>query len=423
MAEDDLEALRAAALQSMLTKKSEPSSFQHELYHRNARRPILGQPIPSTVFSHHHFGHHVGQHMHGQPRNFFRGVQRFPHQDHQHFYANQTGHHLIQEHPQPQFPRHHLLNDPFPRQRPYLPLPPMYQTRPAFVQRFPRLQNRNRFPHKMPSSANDRSRPFQNQQTIQSDITHHHYNVESKAGPVVQKNEDHDGESSSQETRRLPGRFSRIDRSDSESEEDDRLDEYVDDDDDNKAESKDDQTTEVPEEQPDLESQDEGQDTKEEEDHSILDEILQTEYNDIDDEGDDLLGSGDEFDLYADKSPERSKLEKSPSPKRTPSPPKEVPDKVLVSSVVKRTVSLESKPETSNNSSAESRNVIIASTSPVSTVKRIRLKAPVDEDPAERRRRKFGATTLDNPVKTTRNTEEAKEGNSRKMRSFVVLRK
>jgi hypothetical protein len=242
------------------------------------------------------------------------------------------------------------------------------------------------------------------------------------------------GDELDQETRRLPGRFSRIDKSDSESEEDDRLDEYADEEEgDNHEEKEMSETVGTREEDEEIEENEleNHQEGIEEEADNILDEILRTTANEEDNAAeDDLLGSDDEFDLYGDnsdktKSPQRGSSSELKKSSLEPLPKKEFNEKnVLSSVVVQRTVSLAppepevSKPEPDKSTR---RRVIIAPPSPPN--KKIKLRVPSDEDPAERRRRKFGLPTPDKDVMNSRKTEEdLKEGNSRKMRSCVVRR-
>ena len=294
-------------------------------------------------------------------------------------------------------------------------------------------QNRSQFPPQHQSNAVTDSHPVQNAENPTLETN-------SKS------NETPEGEGSSQESRRLPGRFSRIERSDSESEEDDRLDQYVDDDEEYHLEEPDDKETQNEDSQNSFEdetneqeaepstestSKEEKEPVKEEEDLSLLDEILgndsDAEY-DVDDLDDDLLGSGDEFDLYSqDKTQSKDKSPRSQSPKN----PVQDSDKVATTKQVTKPLEKSSSAKMNTLNEAEKKEEVgekktrqpIQAPSPPAA-KKIRLKAPVDEDPAERRRRKFGITSPDKEDKQSKEEGvKGKDGKSQKMRSFVVMKK
>lgn len=294
-------------------------------------------------------------------------------------------------------------------------------------------QNRSQFPLQHQSNSVTGSHPVQNVQNLTLETN-------SKSSEIPGE------EGSSQESRRLPGRFSRIERSDSESEEDDRLDEYADDEEEYHLEKTDDKETQNEDSQNSFEdetkeqeaepstestSKEEKEPVKEEEDLSLLDEILgndsDAEYN-VDDLDDDLLGSEDEFDLYSqDKTQSKDKSPRSQSPKN----PIKDTDKVAATKQVTQPLDKCSAAKINTLNETEKKEEVaekktrqpIQAPSPPA-IKKIRLKAPEDEDPAERRRRKFGMTSPDNQDKKSSNEEvKAKDGKTQKMRSFVVMKK
>lgn len=480
MEEDmNLELLREAALKSMAAKKKAHPGISVSQGASNYRQDVngtsrgvygSGKSYPRPPFD--------VRYSNPSPSGHFRPfhpmnhpVDRY-HNNHQQHYSpmNQTRHPF---HPQgpPFLPLHHhhpphphaMNNNPYGHQPPllpqppFLPLPPQYHhpgpgppPRGPFVpgdrHRFPRLpnrrynqrnmgQNRSQFPPQHQSNPVTGSHPVQNVQNPTLETN-------SKSSEIPE-------EGSSQESRRLPGRFSRIERSDSESEEDDRLDEYADDEEEYHLEKTDDKETqdedsqnsfedetkeeEEEEAEPSTEStsKEEKEPVKEEEDLSLLDEILgndsDAEYN-VDDLDDDLLGSEDEFDLYSqDKTQSKDKSPRSQSPKN----PIKDTDKVAATKQVTQSLDkcsaakintlneIEKKEEVAEK---KTRQPIQAPSSPA--IKKIRLKAPEDEDPAERRRRKFGMTSPDNQDKKSSNEEvKAKDGKTQKMRSFVVMKK
>ena len=362
--DDDLEALRQAALQSM----SRPQQQQNKPSTSPTKRPF----------------HHQQRHSFRPPRytdpNFGRqGYPRPPPPPHGLLRTPLLRSPFVPQHFEPGLPLDrnpmfmgHQVN-PFMNtlalNPPHLPPPDMHFQRPFLRpdhhHPHPRFQQRPRFPRLQ------RREPYQSTQT----------NLVSQT-PSVSEGSSDKPVLEEQETRRLPGRFSRIDRSESGSEdEDDRLDKFCDEEGSqvNGPHDKPDQLIPV--------------ETEEEEDYSLLNEILE-DVEEQDDLDQDLLASGDEYDLYSDdKNNEKEGNDPLPPVSHEP----------------------EVKPVVESKSSSES---IVQSSScsdtVSSTVKTISLKTPLTSDAVERRKRKFGVISDEG---------QPSQPNTRKIRSLLVLKK
>lgn len=219
--EFDEESLRAAALKSMASKKTAPCPDQKftPLPRPDMTPNVSGmqaQPIPSRV----PFCNNGPMNFHAN--NPFQNQFNFRnHYNNSHSYNNNNynnGYQVMNLVPPiNQFRHQHHTR------------PPQfnYQLRPGnFRHQPPVFHNKSQFqPH--PNHYNNQvprnNRPVSNLKTFTNNNgeTSH-----SQSSSCTQN----DSNGSPTESRRLPERFSRIERSDSESEEDDRLDEFVDDD-------------------------------------------------------------------------------------------------------------------------------------------------------------------------------------------------
>lgn len=232
-------------------------------------------------------------------------------------------------------------------------------------------------------------------------------------GTVPEKESD----SSQEEEKRLPGRFSRIDRSDSESEEDDRLDEFIDsdlDEDRHHATSEaEEHTSHSPETRPLSPIRKEPQ-SENEGDHNIGGETIDTESKAHSGEGkaDDALSDLEvpDTDAITFEVDEDDDLEttlkdildgKTASPEQIPAVADCKPDLFVDQNSHNSCKELKSDPEPLSQSLAESDAIVVRDEpkSPQMERKTIRLKQSNNEDPLERRKRKFGLT---DPVSETR---------------------
>lgn len=429
--EFDEEFLRAAALKSMGAKKTTvPETQKFTPLPRPDFDPRMHQrPIPSTV-PHLNYGQ-----MNFVPNNFhnqYNFRQNYSDYNYNNGYmsnlppmnivppVNQFRHHHTRPFNYPirpgGFNPQHMFNNQQSQQYHHRPNYYMNQNNHA-----PR--HNKPVPNSIPIKTGE---PSQSQSTAQSNATEN-----------------------SNESRRLPERFSRIERSDSESDEDDRLDEFADADDDENS-----QESEVREIEADLEEvpngSDEVEQTSEEGNNFVVSENV--DYDDL--LGEDIESNGMKPDVQSsDSDREESVTELTPkhgsdlsddqcngsvSPVRPPS--RRV---VVVARDTPEKITSPIKIDAENGSS-------VKPSSPVPKVAKslgrrtIKLKVDGDIDAIERRRLKFGVVDEEmqgSSAKVNRRSvdgsrkvripsfeEEDRDSSSpgpsrKKLRSFVVLKK
>lgn len=215
--EFDEESLRAAALKSMGAKKTVPESQKFTPLPRPDFNPTMHQqPIPSRV-PHLNYGqmNFAPSNLHNQ-YNFGQGYNDYS------YYNGYNGYqssHLVP--PINQFRHNH------PRHFNYPVRPGGFNSHQMFNNQRPQQYHQNQN-HQMNQNNH-----------VMRHSKHAQNSIPIRTGESSQSHSTAPSNSieSSSESRRLPERFSRIERSDSESDEDDRLDEFVDDDDANSQES------------------------------------------------------------------------------------------------------------------------------------------------------------------------------------------
>lgn len=244
--------------------------------------------------------------------------------------------------------------------------------------------------------------------------------------------------------KRLPGRFSRIDRSDSDSEEDDRLDDFIDSDDQEAGNYYDEgeeadyslsHSTPVP-------SADQSTDDISDADPSTgveseeHDNLKETDCNGVND--DDMLSDLEvpetdaiRFDEDEDFESKLDEILDEKNDKPALSVPLIDERKVQES----KSVPPVDKDTTCTESSSPKRQQIAANSSVESTKKTIRLKRTDSEDPLERRKRKFGPSDdvkeevkpEDKPIRMNGKSNFVSGPDStvrsKRIRSFVVMKK
>lgn len=211
MDEDDEEALRAAVLQSML-KRQKAGSESAGRVDESTSAPVPSTHQPQASDQLHRYNGHAAEASHYQASFPAAGAR---------LYLPPPVPYAAQFYPQPQM----LHFDPYAGhgQRTYYTGAASFHRPNRFhMHRHPQRQSfhpqNHVYTHAPPQFVNYYPPPDRN----------HGLRPEkrngSTAAPVVEKKAD----SPEEKEKRLPGRFSRIDRSDSESEEDDRLDEFID---------------------------------------------------------------------------------------------------------------------------------------------------------------------------------------------------
>lgn len=440
--DEELQALRKAAIQSMLNKKDnvvvrenyEPQagpvhqSLRQEQYNGHHHVPPL--PVPYPHFSH---NRHIFHQQSPFPAPYYDPQMPhfgpFPGPAHHHYYQQAVGfrQHRFPIHRQPH--RH-----PMHRQNHQLIHP-----QPPFVNQY---------------TNNERSSVIRN---------------ERRTGSPSTGSQMKDCDPVADEEKRLPGRFSRIDRSDSESEEDDRLDEFIDSDldEDHPHHSSDaeERTCRSPEMQPSQSTSDEPHTNEDNnvESNSKADDLEADLGNE---KGDDALSDLEvpDTDAITFEVDEDDDLEATLngilSDKKVS--PVQSPAKADCKTVVLNVESTDKSPNKELKRSATPQPQLLdernaanavkseeAVTSQVEQRKTIRLKQSSDEDPLERRKRKFGLTDAvaekavspppaRHPEKASRGwgrkgdrnnvtvrTSDASESGagSKRIRSFVVIKK